>query len=139
MWVTVYTDASFRDIGGWAVWIRSEKGRIVRSGQCPRTVRDSADAEMYAAMKAVEICLENWGGVSGIQINSDCMMVVNALYPWSKPIRRDSILKIQDQIRQTLKAKGIRIRCKHVKGHSGKGNTRSWLNTQVDSLAGKHT
>lgn len=60
MWVTLYTDASFRSQGGWGIWLRSELGRIVRSGECPKAVDDSAAAEMYAALKGIEICLENW-------------------------------------------------------------------------------
>jgi ribonuclease HI len=139
MWVTLYADASFRNRGGWGVWLRSEKGRIVRSGECPKTVDDSAAAEIYAALMGIEICLENWPETQGIQVNSDCLMVVNGLYSWSKPIRRDSIRMIQEKIRDILKVKNVRIRCKHHKGHSGTGNTRSWLNDKVDKLAGQHS
>lgn len=139
MWVTLYTDASFRTKGGWGIWLRSAKGRIVKSGECPGIIDDSAAAEMYAALKGIEICLENWIETKGIQVNSDCLMVVNGLYPWSKPIHRISIRVIQDRIREILNTKGVRVRCKHVKGHSGTGNTRSWLNDRVDKLAGQHS
>jgi ribonuclease HI len=139
MWVTLYTDASFRTRGGWGIWLRSEKGRIVRSGECPDTVDDSAAAEMFAALIGIEICLKSWPETKGIQVNSDCLMVVNGLYPWSQPIRRKSIRVIQEKIREILKAKELRVMGKHVKGHSGTGNTRSWLNNQVDKLAGQHS
>lgn len=139
MWVTLYTDASFRSTGGWGIWLRSEKGRIVKSGECPATVDDSAAAEMFAAYVGIKICLEQWPDTRGIQVNSDCLMVVNALYPWSHPIRRKSIRSIQETIRDLLRTKDVRVRCKHVKAHSGTGNTRFWLNDRVDKLAGRHS
>ena len=139
MWVTLYSDASFRTKGGWGIWLRSEKGRIVKSGECPDSVSDSAAAEMFAALMGIEVCLQNWDETKGIQVNADCLMVVNGLYPWSKPIQRKSIRVIQDKIKALLKEKNVRVRCKHVKGHSGTGNTRSWLNDQVDKLAGQHS
>jgi len=70
MWVTAYTDASFQpDVnrGGWAVWLRSERGRVIRSGQCPSTISDSMCAELYAIIMAIELTLAEWKDTKGIQ------------------------------------------------------------------------
>src|SRR5438309_4046837 len=116
MWVTAYTDASYRPIsrerrraeraagipshpGGWAVWVRSDLGRIVRNGPCPDFVHDSNSAELYAVYMAVKLTIETWGDgrdshgsdghpdwpVKGIMIHGDCM-AIESFIDWSRPI-----------------------------------------------------
>jgi ribonuclease HI len=132
-WVTLYCDASFsgQDGGAWGVWLKSEKGRIQRRGRCPKWVRDALEAEFYAAEVGIRLAVEEWQA-QGVQVNSDCMAVVTGLgsgYRWSS---RKSIRQVQDRIFKL----GARIRTKHVKAHTGGQDTRSYLNRQVDRLAG---
>lgn len=132
-WVTLYCDASFsgKDGGAWGVWLRSEKGRIQKRGRCPKSVRDALEAEFYAAEMGVRIAVEEWQA-EAVQVNSDCMAVVTGLgsgYRWSG---RKSIRQTQDRIFKL----GARLRTKHVKAHTGGQDTRSYLNRQVDKLAG---
>jgi ribonuclease HI len=139
MWVTAYTDASFNGHGGWAVWLRSERGRVVRSGKCPDTIKDSMCAEMYAIIMAIELALAEWKDTKGIQLNTDCKSLVDRLYPWSKPFLRDDLECLRLHAREITDAAGIRLRVKHVKGHSHGDGTRTYLNHQVDKISRKHT
>ena len=139
MWVTLYTDASFNGTEGtWAIWLRSEKGRIVKSGKCPATVDDNNAAEMYAVLVGVTVALREWAvtdKIFGIQINSDSHVVCTALYQWSKPNRHPTIARIQTKIRAILTEQDIRVRAKHVRGHQRSDNVRSWLNNRCDRMA----
>lgn len=132
LWATLYTDASWcQDLGGaWAIWLRSEKGRIVQSGKCPPEIFDPTLAEFYAVLMGVQIASKAWAA-QAVLINSDCMAVVQGLgskYRWSssKAVRR-----LQDKILRT----GPLLRTKHVKAHTRGQDIRSYLNRQVDRLA----
>lgn len=116
MWVTAYTDASVKNNNStWAVWLRSELGRIVRNGKCPLEIKKSHEAELYAAKQAIRIAKEFWPATKGILINSDCTHVLNNIRKFSE---------------------GLWIRTKHVKGHQDpNSNIRFYLNNQVDKLA----
>lgn len=131
-WVTLYCDASHsdRDGAGWSIWLRSDKGRIIRSGKCPPEIQDATLAEFYAAEMGVTIARDEMGA-EAVQINSDCQAVVNglgSLYSWS---RRKDIRKIQNRI---LRA-GVKLRTKHVKAHTGGQDVRSYLNRRCDQAA----
>jgi len=142
MWVTAYTDASFRpevNRGGWAVWLRSERGRVIRSGQCPSTIGDSMCAELYAIIMAIELTLAEWKDTKGIQLNTDCKSLVHRLYPWSDPFTREDLEALRLHAREVTEAAGIRLRVKHVKGHSAGDGTRTYLNDQVDKISRKHS
>jgi ribonuclease HI len=138
MWVTLYSDASFNGReGSWAIWLRSEKGRIVKSGKCPVAVDDNNAAEMYAALVGITVALRDWGPLTGIQVNSDNQVVCTSLYSWSKENRHPTILRIQTKIRQIVAESGVRIRTKHVRGHQRSDHTRAWLNNRCDRMARK--
>src|SRR5580658_666792 len=136
MWVTAYTDASVRkEKAGWSVWLRSQRGRVVQKGECPPEIRDSNMAELYAAVKAVELAKEHWPETSAGLLNMDSTGVIDKI----TGTVGDSG-KLLPLLRR-LHSHGCRIRCKHIRGHraaSGE-STRSYLNDQVDKLAGKFT
>lgn len=131
-WSTLYCDASFsKEHGGaWSIWLRSEKGRIVRSGKCPPEIYNSLLAEFFAAYQGVAIARSEWE-TDGVQINSDCLAVVDGLgsgYRWSS---NKDVRKIQDKILRL----GATLRTKHVKAHTGLSDTRSYLNRKCDKFA----
>lgn len=131
-WVTLYCDASYSEShgGAWSIWLRSDKGRIVRGGKCPETVNSATLAEFYAAMMGVIVARDEMGA-EAVQINSDCQAVVQGLgsgYRWSS---NKAIRKLQDKILRTK----VRLRTKHVKAHTGQNDTRSYLNRRVDRIA----
>lgn len=137
VWVTAYTDASFvRDRGGWSVWLRSERGRIVRSGECPGHICDSMCAELWAVIQAVEISISEWkDSVKGIQLNMDCISLCDRFWPWSRSFARHDLEALRMQVVETIKKADIRVRTKHVKGHSNGDGIRTYLNQQVDRMS----
>jgi len=138
MWVTLYTDASFDGTtGSWAIWLRSEKGRIVKYGKCPAAVDDNNAAEMYAALVGITVALRDWGPLVGIQVNSDNQVVCSSLWPWSKDNRHPTIHRLQTAIRKLAQENSIKLRTKHVRGHQRPTHTRAWLNNRCDRLARK--
>lgn len=141
MWVTAYTDASFtNNCGGWSVWLRSERGRIVRSGVCPAGVRDSMCAELWAIIQAIEISVAEWkDSVKGIQVNTDCISLCDRLWPWSKPFARKDLEELRSQAAAKIAAAGIKIKTKHIKGHGHGDGIRTYLNQQVDRMSRRKT
>lgn len=140
MWVTAYTDASFRDsIGGWSIWLRSGKGRIVKSGKCPELITNSGEAELYAALQAVQKAVTNWPEVKNILLISDCQQVVNRL---ASPLKVNPVETVTERIirKASELLDGRRVKTRKVKGHQNPTTScMAYLNTKVDKLAGKHT
>lgn len=134
MWVTAYTDASVRNgKATWAIWLRCERGRVIKAGVCPEITNNVA-AEVYAAYMALTHALATWEGVEGIQINSDCQTVVQ-FKRW--PMSKNAEIRCEE-LRFRSAASAIRVTTKWIKGHqaSNKG-VRQYLNNQVDKLAAK--
>ena len=138
MWVTLYTDASFKnDQGTWAVWIRSNQGRIVLNGLCPKSVTNSLAAEAFAIHKGIAAIIEELTDVIGIHINSDCLSLKTAFFPWGKDIKDKETLRIQTVVKKKIAENLIKIRFSHVKAHQRNDNVRSYLNNKCDLLAKK--
>lgn len=137
-WVTAYTDASFSTTRkGWAIWLRSNEGRVVKNGECVSSlVADSVGAELWAILRAIETTLKTWPQTTGIQINSDCESILKFLWPWSPSLRNSLHRQIQLQIQTLVKQRKIKVHTKHVKGHQTPNDIRFYLNNQVDKLAG---
>jgi ribonuclease HI len=139
MWVTLYTDASYNaEGGGWGIWAKSERGRIIESGRCPDTVTEAILAEMWAIVEGVQAIKQKWGeGLTGIHVKTDCQGAVTALKYRAKPCRRDDMRRIQERVRELL-APDTRIMVRWVKGHQENKSTQAWLNNRVDGLSREH-
>jgi len=142
-WVTCYTDASFRPKGaGWAVWLRSLAGRVLRRGPCPPYVKNSLDAELSAIFAGVYVAWRTWGGaVRGVVIRTDCQSAIDLLsgVTISARFRRrwPGTIKLCTKIRAFADEHDIELDLRWVKGHQ-KGNTvQAYLNKECDRLAGE--
>lgn len=132
MFVTAYTDASFHQRGGWAVWLRSERGRIVRQGKCPDTITDSFAAELWAIKQALEISVAEWPEGEVVLINTDCLAAIDGLQPGAPNFGREELVDIQEAIESFVFANYLTLRFKHVKAHTGQSDVRSYINRAVD-------
>ncbi len=139
MHVTCYTDASFstRQGGAWAVWVRSDRGRIVRRGRCPAWVRDPNLAELAAIYAGVYLALTRWrGSVRHVLVRSDSQWAVavaagEATKPPRKPARR-----LQRKLRALVEEHGASLECRWVPGHRPRQeSTAAYLNDACDRLA----
>ena len=136
-WVTVYTDASFKDgVGAWACWIRSGKGRIVRSGSCPKDIKTSNQAEFYAVQQAFQIIQAELPKTKGIFLNADSLLVVEKLPLNSKEIQGASKYQ-QRACHEILRFTNWQLKVRHVKSHQKVNDSKTYLNSKVDELAKK--
>lgn len=140
VWVTCYTDASFRPKygAGWAVWLRSDAGRIVRSGPCPSYVSNASHAEMAAIFAGVYLAIRIWGSrVRGIQIRSDSLEALGWADPESAISKQAPAARLQQRLREVLREHGVTVERRWVKGHRGCVDVAAYLNTQCDKLSKK--
>ena len=134
-WVTLYTDASFREgHGSWAYWIRSGKGRLVNSGPCPREVQTSNQAELYAIYKALETIKTDLPKTVGVFLNSDSLMACEKT-PLGSALINGASKKWQKEIHKIIKEQNWEYRTKHIRAHQKVRDTRTFINSQVDELA----
>ncbi|MCG8424032.1 MAG: RNAse HI domain-containing protein [Proteobacteria bacterium] len=138
VWVTCYTDASWspRKGGGWAVWLRSGQGRIVRRGPCPPYVTSSYEAELAAIFAGIYLAANAWGAlVRGITVYSDCRAALEILTPEARPARAMAG-RLQGKIRGLLNRYAVELETRWVKGHQPiSAGTAAYLNRQCDRLA----
>ena len=139
MRVTCYTDASWseRDGGAWAVWIRSDAGRIVRQGLCPPWVRDSTLAELSAIYAALYLSVRAWGGaVREVLVVSDSRDALRFAAEDTPPARGQRARALQRKIRELAEAHGVVLLGRWVKAHQrGTADTAAYLNNECDRLA----
>jgi len=140
MWVTLYADASFSpsDGGGWGVWLRCERGRIVRRGKCPAFVKNSSEAELAAIYAGMSLALREWGNdVRGFQVRSDSQEALLQLHvvTGARLSRLPRVRRLQMQLKALL-GPDIGIETKWVKGHRDPSSgSAAYLNDACDRLA----
>jgi ribonuclease HI len=138
MWVTCYTDASYsdRDGGAWAVWLRSDRGRIVRSGTCPQYVTDSTCAELSAIFAGVFLAVRTWPDTHALLVCSDSQSALALAHPEAKRARKAANRKLQDKLQELLRQRKIELCFRWVKGHQpARAGTAAWLNRSCDKRA----
>jgi ribonuclease HI len=139
--VTCYTDASFSRLTGgqsrgrWAVWLRSDEGRLVRSGKCPDYVVTSTNAELSAILAAVHLGVTSWAGARVLLVRSDCLAAL-ALADGSGRARDLAAQRMQKRIHSMVERSGVELRCRWVKAHQDSSTSReAYLNNACDRLA----
>ena len=141
-WVTCYTDASFtRRAGGWGVWLRSARGRIVRQGACPPYVKSSDQAEMAAIFAGIYLAHRAWGAaVRGLVVYTDSQAAIGFLSkeaPRARVQRKaPGVMRLREKIQALAEEHGIELDLRWVKGHQRTNTVRAYLNQQCDRLAG---
>jgi len=136
---TLYCDASFcpdKKVGGWAIWLRSEHGRIVEDGPTPEYCQNSYEAELAAIYAGIYRTSRRWPMTAAILVRSDCQTALDLMenrYEARSGGGRRLATKIQE-----LKARhDLRLIPRWVKGHQRGSKTDAWLNNKVDELARK--
>ena len=142
MWVTIYTDAGYRPMGdqrgGWAVWIRSELGRIVKAGPCPDYICGSLEAEVCAIYCGLHLATKAWPEATAFLVRTDCQGA--CFDPRSRRYAEDDNAALARLCRLMSETLGRRIlRHKWVKGHQKNNSMQAYLNRQCDLLAGRVT
>lgn len=138
MWATCYADASFsRKRGAWGVWLRCERGRIVRNGTCPPYVKDANAAELAALFAGMYVATSTWSpALRGISLRSDSQAAIALADPSVKLARRDSYRRLQTKIRELVLAHSLELDLRWVRGHQPIANgTIAYLNRECDRLA----
>lgn len=136
LWVTVHADASFDPRtrrGGWAVWVKTEAGRIVRSGPCPAYVTNAHHAELAAIFAGIHLAVTHFPETTAVLVRSDCQPALRDVDNLGRPARHRVLSHLREKILKTLA--GRVVRTSWVKGHDGAGTRPSWVNTACDRMA----
>jgi len=140
VWVTIYTDASFgAQGGGWAVWIKSARGRLVKRGRCPDYVSCSTSAELAAIFAGVHLACRAWPGeVQGILLRSDSQAALHLAEPTVRLSGNPAIRVLQQKLRGVVAEHDLTLDCRWVRGHqSRRSGTSAFLNHACDAQAKK--
>jgi len=139
MLTTLYCDASFCPVtlaGGWAVWLRSNSGRIVESGKTPEYVVNSNDAELSAIFAGIYRAVTQWSETEAILVRSDCQSALAQMEDPSRAYQPET-RKLATKIRKLREKHNVKLISRWVKGHQKVAKTDAWINNQVDRMAGE--
>jgi hypothetical protein len=148
--ITVFADAShWGDAGGYAYWARGDNQRIQGSGAwpCPNISEAETVGLAVALMISLDrLTIEDYGS---IVLQSDSLDALTCFRDMGfgkqakSSDRRLHQFTPYNDIQKAFvrkaggmaKERGLSIWLKHVKGHSGKDEARSWVNEWCDREA----
>lgn len=133
---TLYADASWghrSGKGGWAVWIASDAGRIIRAGPCPAYCSDANDAELVAIFAGLHLIATHWPTYRTVLVRSDSQDALNRLRRPSPP-RRPAMQPLAAKLEDLL-GRFEDVQPFWVRGHQGTGTRPGYVNDKVDELS----
>ncbi len=160
--VTIYSDASLctnTQAGGWAGWIKSDRGTLMVDGCLKQRLRDTTIAEAMAAMNALSMAIKHGAVFSGdlIILTTDNDNVMSVLRGEAKRrVRRKAVYRkkisfrderlivkeanahiatISEYYGKLLDKYKFDVRWHHVKAHRGKKDRRAAVNHGCDKRA----
>lgn len=165
MLVSLFSDASIchkRRVGGWAAWLKSDRGSIRTGSHFRTTVFDTSIAEAMAVVNGLvagtNVKLIQAGDVVLIQTDNDSVMSVlegtakrkvniathrRRKISWNRLRRESRYQNAEIQLVAAAFAKikskfQLTIKWRHVKGHRGTADPRSAVNSHCDLIAREH-
>lgn len=165
MLISLFCDASMchqRRVGGWAAWLKSNRGALRTGAPFLIRVNDTSLAEAMAVVNGLTCGLRNGlileDDVVLVQTDNDSVMSIltgtakrkatlavkkRRGLSWSE-LRRD-VRERNEEIQAVALAfsnitgtRRITVRWRHVKGHRGTEDRRSAVNTFCDKVAKEH-
>lgn len=120
--VTIIADASFcPDTGaaGYSFWIACERGKDGKHGAIKAQVKDSTEAEMMALLNGLHYAHKEIFVMPGdvVLLQSDCKNALEILENFETH-KRPEIDKLLKFFAHLIKTSEIKVRFKHVKGHT---------------------
>lgn len=151
MLATINTDASFKDgYAGYAFWIVCDAGKIQKAGEIKKKVGGSTDAEAMCITNAIHTLKHSrFNEVRKVIINTDSQSSIDLLTGKTRGSASSEIVKAIDECRLLMMefclqiGKSIRdvdkvFELRHVKAHTKKKDSRSFVNEWCDKEAKKY-
>lgn len=157
-WLTLFADASFcpRTLAaGWGAWVKRDgltTGEVF--GDPLKYMETSQMAELAAIYEALRVCQErDWlKGIRIIMVQSDCEWALQRILalcararqsPKGHRFNRVYVNAAGPHAKICWDIAGIvgadrQLLLRHVKGHNGGKEGRSWVNEQCDRIARGH-
>lgn len=147
--ITIFTDASWcpeTSAGGGAFWARDNLHRCQKAFPITGAAQ-SHEAELIASCRAIVECLKDEhlgprlreGSNTRLILVIDCLSVKQAL-EWragngKRPRMSAELWEKVKRVRAKIDEVGFILKINHVKGHSGIGKPRNWVNNWCDKQA----
>ena len=132
------TDASVcsqTGAGGFGMWVVSERGKMPYGGSFQQLTSDSLIGELRAAVNSLAVSLNHKMIQNNdfVLIQLDNTSVVDLLN--GKAAKRPDTIEAMEKFHLLVKAYNLKIKARHVKGHSNKKDNRYVSNNCCDFRA----
>ena len=138
--ITINTDASFHPhhrTAGYAFWIICDHFKIQKGGMFKKKMpNNSFEAEIMCMGNAIATLLaqKHIPAVHWVAINSDCMNGMECISGGTRPLGVE-VLNLWNRLQKKTGAQVMAFR--HVRAHTGKRDSRSFVNEWCDKEAKK--
>lgn len=140
MRVTIIADASYCDqykVGGYGFWIASERGKLPGGGAMRGQVQSSTLAEMMAVVNALHTAIIKMlvRREDEILIQTDCLAAIGMLQTTTLAHIDSEHIKVIRSFDKIVMGHKLKVRFKHVKGHTSIREPRYAANRACDQRA----
>lgn len=139
MWVTIIADASFcpeTKRAGYGYWIASQRGKIGGEGAMSGSVENNIAAEMIALLNGLRAAVSKELILAGdcVLLQTDCQPAIDAFLDKRQTISNQE-LQLVNGYTKFVKRLELKVRFKHVKGHSENTEAKFIVNNICDRNA----
>lgn len=139
---TIIADASFcpeTHVGGYAYWIANERRKFGGDGRMRVKPTNNVAAECIALLEGLKSAIEAGvvGHRSAVLLETDCQPAIDTL-SGRRPVSNDQERRLVDWFDRVCARHSLRVRYKHVKGHTKQVGNRFVVNAICDRKARKH-
>lgn len=139
MLVTILADASFcpvTKVAGYGYWIACERGKLGGDGGMRLTCDAAQTAEMKALVNALHVGIRHGLVKNGddVLLQTDCVAAIMAFEGKRTRLTAQETATVL-HFNGMIRAAGIDVKFRHVKGHSGKSEPRYTANRLCDTGA----
>ncbi len=132
MIITIFTDASYCDrykIGTYAIWAKYQGYTLRYSGVFKNRLSCNNYAEAAALANGVHLSIKHFDppGRTKIIAQTDSIIAIEALS--GRALKAGKYADAYNRINEAVIARSLRIEYRHVKGHRGRSDRRSAVNT----------
>lgn len=135
MLVSLFADASFYPMtraAGWGAWVKSDRGQLQDGGTFRQALQNAGEAELCAVVNGLWLALRRGVACPGdvVLVQSDCMRVRDLILETTGPNS-----DVERAALERLDRFGMRLRARHVPGHTSGHKPRLWVNNRCDAIA----
>jgi hypothetical protein len=137
VWLSGYADASFGDgKGTWAIWVRDNTQRILKTGICPSWVQSLVQAKLYAVSMAITTAVKELdsSSASALTIKVPSQAVCQYFKWFGRKLQCPEAVAVVRMSQELATNAGVKLLIAKTPGEKNLSNPQSYGNMRIDHM-----